>query len=181
MSAEPASAPLVVLVGPPGSGKSSVARALGELLGVPVRDTDADVVAAAGKEISDIFLDDGEAAFRALEQQAVGAALAEHTGVLALGGGAVLDPRTEVELAGHTVVFLDVTIADAAPRIGLNTARPLLIGNPRAQWTKLMEHRRPIYQRVATHRVPTDGRGVREVAEQVAELLGYPGRPQDQR
>jgi shikimate kinase len=165
--------PVAVIVGPPGSGKSTIARELAGRLGVAARDTDDDVVATAGKAIADIFVDEGEPAFRELERRAVEAALAGHDGVLALGGGAVLDPRTEALLAGHRVVFLDVHIADAARRIGFNRERPLLLGNPRAQWTKLMEFRRPIYERVATVRVPTDGLTPAEVTDAVlAELAG---------
>lgn len=167
--------PVAVLVGPPGSGKSTVAAELADRLGVAARDTDADVEATAGRRIADIFVDDGEPAFRELERQAVERALAEHDGVLALGGGAVLDPRTEALLAGHRVVFLDVAIADAARRIGFNQQRPLLLGNPRAQWTKLMTDRRPVYERVATVRVATDGRTPAEVADAIlAELPELP-------
>lgn len=162
--------PRIVLVGPPGSGKSTVGLALGERWQLAVRDTDADVEAVAGKRISDIFVEDGEPAFRALETAAVERALAEHDGVLALGGGAVLDPRTQEGLAaytaaGGTVVFLDVSLADAAPRVGFNTSRPLLLGNPRAQWQALMEARRPVYEAVSTVRVLTDGRRPADVAE----------------
>jgi shikimate kinase len=163
--------PRVVLVGPPGSGKTTVARELAERLGVAWRDTDADVEAAAGRTIADIFVDDGEPAFRELERQAVATALETHDGVLALGGGAVLDPRTEAQLAGYRVVFLDVRIADAARRIGFNRERPLLLGNPRAKWTALMEARRPVYERIASVHVETDGRTAAEVADAVlAEL-----------
>ncbi len=163
--------PLVVVVGPMGSGKSTVGRILARRLGVVLRDTDADVEVRAGKSVSDIFVDDGEPVFRDLERQAVVAALGEHPGVLALGGGAVMDPLTEEALRGHTVVFLDVQVTDAARRIGLNRDRPLLLGNPRAQWLRIMERRRPVYQRVSTAVVPTDGRTPEEVAEAVlAEL-----------
>lgn len=170
------SRPLAVLIGPPGAGKTTIAQALAERLDVAVRDTDEDVVAVAGRSVADIFVQDGEPHFRELEHTAVSTALAEHEGVLALGGGAVLDPRTQEELRGHTVVFLDVRIADAAPRIGLNRDRPLLIGNPRAQWTMMMDHRRPIYTELATHRIATDGLTPEEVTEAVLTALGRSGQ-----
>lgn len=176
MSPARAGLPVVVLVGPPGSGKSTVARALAKRLGVAARDTDADVEQVAGKSISDVFVEDGEAHFRDLERAAVAAALAEHEGVLALGGGAVLDPRTQEELAryvadGGTVVFLDVSLAHAAPRVGFNTARPLLLGNPRAQWQALMAARRPVYTQVSTLTVDTNTLRPRQVAATIAEAL----------
>lgn len=163
--------PLCVIVGPPGAGKSTVAGILGHRLGVPVRDTDADVERVAGKRVADIFIDDGEPAFRDLERAAVATALAEHDGILALGGGAVTDPLTEAALAGHAVVFLDVQISDAARRIGFNRDRPLLVGNPRARWMTLMEGRRPIYERVAAVTVATDGRTPDQVADEIVEAL----------
>ncbi|HRW19513.1 MAG TPA: shikimate kinase [Dermatophilaceae bacterium] len=164
--------PLVVLTGPPGSGKTATGAELAALLGVDLHDTDAAVEQTAGRSIADIFADDGEATFRALERAAVSAALVERTGVVSLGGGAVLDPATQAELAGHRVVFLDVTIADAAKRIGLDRSRPLLAINPRQQWTALMAARRPVYQAVATLRVDTAGRTPRQVAEEIVDRLG---------
>jgi shikimate kinase len=168
--------PRVVLIGPPGSGKSTVAIALGERWQLEVRDTDADVEATAGKAIAEIFVEDGEPVFRALERDAVRAAVAEHDGVLALGGGAVLDDSTQELLTaygagGGTVVFLDVTLAHAAPRVGFNQARPLLLGNPRAQWQALMEARRPVYERLATVRVLTDGHRPADVAGLIEQEL----------
>lgn len=118
------SVPLIVLVGPMGSGKSTVGGLLAERLGVPYRDTDADIVASQGREISDIFVDEGEPYFRELERQAVRAALAEHPGVLALGGGAILDDSTRELLAGLPVVYLSLDVEEAVRRVGLNQARP---------------------------------------------------------
>ncbi|WP_418276785.1 shikimate kinase [Isoptericola jiangsuensis] len=164
--------PRVVLTGPPGSGKTTVGRILADLLQVPFRDTDSDVERSAGKPVADIFLDDGEPHFRALEREAVTTALATHGGVLALGGGAVMDPLTQDALTGYAsdggvVVFLDVSLAGAAPRVGFNQARPLLVGNPRARWAELMAARRPTYDRLATLRVTSDDRTARQVADQI--------------
>ena len=159
--------PRLILVGPPGSGKSTAARLVAERLGTTWRDTDDDVERAAGATISDIFVDHGEATFRELESTAVTTAVVEHDGVLAVGGGAVLDPGNRNQLAGRTVVFLDVSITDAAKRIGFNRDRPLLLGNPRAQWVRLMEARRPLYEQVASFTVSTDGKSPDEVADEV--------------
>lgn len=150
--------PVVVLVGPMGSGKSTVGGLLAERLGVPYRDTDADIVAAQGREISDIFVDEGEPYFRELERQAVAAAVAEHTGVLALGGGAVLDEGTRGLLAGLPVAYLSMDVEEAVRRVGLGAARPLLAVNPRRQWRELMDARRPLYTEVARVVVATDDR-----------------------
>ncbi|MEF2525653.1 MULTISPECIES: shikimate kinase [Streptomyces] len=163
--------PLVVLVGPMGSGKSTVGRLLADRLGVPYRDTDADIVAAEGRAIADIFVDEGEPHFRELERQAVAAAVAEHTGVLALGGGAVLDADTRALLAGLPVAYLSMDVEEAVRRVGLGAARPLLAVNPRRQWRELMEARRPLYTEVARVEVATDARTPEEVAQAVLDAL----------
>ncbi|MGW9439568.1 shikimate kinase [Streptomyces sp. NPDC055607] len=163
--------PLVVLVGPMGSGKSTVGALLAERLGASYRDTDADIVAAEGREISDIFVEDGEEHFRALERAAVARAVAEHEGVLALGGGAVLDAGTRGLLAGLPVAYLSMDVEEAVRRVGLNTARPLLAVNPRRQWRELMEVRRHLYNEVARAVVATDDRTPEEVADAVLSAL----------
>ncbi|MFF9663570.1 MULTISPECIES: shikimate kinase [Streptomyces] len=163
--------PRLVLTGPMGVGKSTVGRLLAERLGVGYRDTDDDIVAAEGRAVSDIFVEDGEPAFRALEKEAVRQALASHDGVLALGGGAVLDPDTRALLAGERVVYLSMDVEEAVRRTGLGAARPLLAVNPRKQWRELMEARRHLYEETATAVVPTDGRTPEEVAEAVLDAL----------
>ena len=167
---EPAPGPRVVLVGPPAAGKTTVGRLLAERLGVDFVDTDDLVVAAAGKPVGDIFVDDGEEAFRALEAAAVARAL-ERDGVLALGGGAVLAAQTRARLAGHPVVLLAASVPTSAGRVGLNRDRPLLLGNPRQQLRALLEARLPLYREVATAAVDTDGRTPDEVADAVLALL----------
>ncbi|ARP69273.1 shikimate kinase [Streptomyces sp. MUSC 125] len=163
--------PVVVLVGPMGVGKSTVGQLLAGRLGVGYRDTDDDIVAEQGRAIAEIFVDEGEAAFRAAEKRAVRVALAEHPGVLALGGGAVLDADTRALLAGRRVVYLSMEVGEAVRRTGLDVARPLLAVNPRKQWRELMEARRHLYEEVATAVVPTDGRTPEEVTQAVLDAL----------
>ncbi|MER8085223.1 shikimate kinase [Streptomyces sp. NPDC087532] len=173
------SGPLIVLVGPMGVGKSTVGELLADRLGTTYRDTDADVVATAGKPIPEIFYDEGEEHFRELERQAVRAAVAEHTGVLSLGGGAVLDDTTRALLADHPVVYLSMDVEEAVKRVGLNTARPLLAVNPRRQWRELMDARRHLYTEVARATVATDERTPEEVAQAVLDALELPERTDD--
>jgi shikimate kinase len=160
--------PLAVLIGPPGAGKSTVGSLLAGLLGVAFRDTDNDVESAAGKPVADIFVQDGEPAFRALERAAVAAALREHPGVLALGGGAVLDPQAQRLLGGKTVIYLETGLHTLAHRNGLDRPRPLLIGNPRAQLKVLLDDRLPVYQSLATLTVQTDDYAPGEIADEIA-------------
>lgn len=167
--------PRVVVVGPPGAGKSTVGSLLAQRLGVPFRDTDNDVERTTGRAISDIFATDGEEAFREWEEAAVEAALAEHPGVLALGGGSVLSERTRKRLAGHTVAFLSVGLAEGARRTGLSTARPLLAGlNPRATFKALLDARTPLYREVATVELATDHETPEHLVQQILALLNAP-------
>ncbi len=163
--------PDVVLVGAPGSGKTTVGAALAERLGVALRDTDADAERAAGATITEIFVDEGEEGFRQRERAAVSLALAEHTGVLALGGGAVEEAHTRQALLGCKVVWLQVSANEAAKRTGISGPRPLLLGNVRTQWLGLLRRREPLYAEVADHVVATDGRTPEQIADEIVVLL----------
>lgn len=166
----------MVLVGPPGAGKSTVGRLLSDRLGVDFTDIDDLIVARAGRSISDIFITDGEPAFRDLEEAEVAHALARRNGVLALGGGAVLSGQTRARLRGRCVVFLSVGMAEGVRRTGLSTARPLLAGvNPRATFAALLDARLPLYREVAVVEVPTDGRKPAQVVEDVLTATGAVG------
>jgi shikimate kinase len=169
------SGPVAILIGPPGAGKSTVGPLLAERLGVGFLETDEQVETTAGKPVADIFIEDGEATFRALEREAVARAVAIHDGVLGLGGGAILDPRTRELLARQQVVYLATGFAAAAKRVGMDTPRPLLIGNPRAKLKELLEQRLPIYEELARITVTTDGRAPDEIAaELAAQIAGLP-------
>nr|WP_112277061.1 shikimate kinase [Lentzea terrae] len=160
--------PRYVVVGPPGAGKTTISQLLAARLGLPFRDVDDDIVALAGKPISDVFTDDGEPVFRAMEEEAVAKALVEHEGVLALGGGAVLSAATRERLREHTVVFLNVGMAEGVRRTGLSSARPLLSGvNPRATFKALLDARLPLYREVATIEVLTDALDPEQVTDAV--------------
>ena len=167
----------VVLIGPPGAGKSAVGPLLADRLGVEFRDTDADVGAAAGKPVSDIFIENGEEAFRALEREAAASALAEHGplrtrgGVLALGSGAVLDDGIRHLLAGLPVVYLAAGFGTVARRIGLDRPRVAIPGNPRGRLRAMLDERAAIYQRLAAVTVPTDDLDPDELAEQIAARI----------
>jgi shikimate kinase len=163
--------PVCVFVGMMGAGKTTVGEMVAARLGVPFHDVDAGIEASAGKPIPEIFIDDGEEHFRTLEQAAVADALSGFDGVLAVGGGAILADETRKRLAGHTVVYLSVEVADAIKRVGLGAGRPMLAMNPRATLRHLLDQRRPMYEEVATVIVRTDGRTPDEVADEVVAAL----------
>jgi len=168
--------PVVVLVGPPGSGKSTVARRLADRLTVVHRDTDHDVETGAGRSVPQIFADRGEAVFRAMETDALYTALRTHDGVLSLGGGAPLAPYNQELLAEYTaagglVVFLDVRPDVAVARMGDTHGRPLLEGDPRARFVELMTTRRDIYEKVATLHLDTSEHTPDDVVDLVVAHL----------
>jgi shikimate kinase len=167
--------PVCVLVGMMGAGKTTVGQLVADRLGVPFKDVDGDIEATAGKSIQDIFVDDGEEHFRALERAAVAESLDGFAGVLALGGGAILADETRKRLADHTVVYLSVEVADAIKRVGLGVGRPMLAMNPRATLRHLLDQRRPLYEEAATVVVYTDGRTPDEVVDDVVAALSRLG------
>ena len=162
----------VVLIGPPGAGKSTIGKILAQKMQRDFIDTDHLIEETTGKKIADIFLIDGEVEFRRIERDVVLASIKKEGYVISLGGGSVLDSEVETALSKMgEVIFLDVSISNAAPRVGFNRERPLLLGNPRQQWISLMEKRRPIYERIATRRISTDNRKAHEVVEELLPEL----------
>ncbi|MCO8277905.1 shikimate kinase [Actinoplanes sp. TRM 88003] len=164
-------APRAVFVGAPGAGKSTIGLLTAELLETEFADADTIIEGRAGKPIPEIFIDDGEDTFRALERETIATALEEFDGILALGGGAILHDGTRELLRKHTVVYLSVDLSDAVKRVGLGAGRPLLAINPRATLKYLLDQRRPLYAEVATYTIKTDGREPDEIATEAAALL----------
>jgi shikimate kinase len=165
--------PKIVLIGPPGCGKSTVGRGLSHELQLSFSDTDSMIEDREKSSISDIFTEQGEGYFRAIEEEVVAQALSTENGVLSLGGGAILSEATQELLrnSGSEIVFLDVSITGAAPRIGFNRDRPLLIDNPRARWVALMAQRRHIYESLATHVINTDDKSPNETVDSLRKEL----------
>ena len=165
--------PNLIIIGPPGAGKSSVGRQLGKVMQIPFSDTDKIIEERTGKKIAEIFLEDGEPIFREIEREVVLAEIAKEDGILALGGGSILDSEVDKELSKlkSRVIYLEVSISNAAPRVGFNKDRPLLAVNPRQQWMALMEKRRPIYERLAGHKVSTDNKKPSEVVKEIQGLI----------
>lgn len=163
----------LVLIGAPGSGKSTVGKALAHHLGIPFVDTDQLIEEKTGKKITDIFVIDGEEVFRALEHETLKEVLDLETAVISLGGGAPIPGASQeiIRTSNSIVIFLDVSLATAAPRVGFNRDRPLLLGNPRAQWQALSDQRRPIYEDLATHAIKVDDMDVEAIVGVIEELI----------
>lgn len=163
----------VVLIGPPGAGKTTIGKALAKEIATEFIDSDSEIERITGKKISDIFVEEGEAVFRKTEVEIVTALLDGFEGVIALGGGAPINTQIQEALTGveYPVIFIDVSISQAAKRIGFNKDRPLLLINPRQQWMNLMSERRPIYEKLASQTVNSDSQKPHEVAKLISEKL----------
>ena len=163
----------ILLIGPPGAGKSTVGQALANKLVIDFIDTDRVIENETGKTITDIFVVDGEPHFRALELQTLKNVLTLESGVISLGGGAPIsqDAQEAIEQSNSHTVFLDVSLATAAPRVGFNRDRPLLLGNPRAQWQALSDNRRPIYEKLADDAIKVDDMNVDQIVAEIVKNL----------
>jgi shikimate kinase len=159
----------IILIGPPGAGKSTIGHSLAKKMKVKFADTDALIEAQLDKKISDRFVDLGEPVFRTEELIVLAEVLQSDNGVVSLGGGAPISAQAQELLrnSGATVIFLDISLGKAAARVGFNRDRPLLLGNPRAQWNELMSSRRPIYESLATAVIPVDDRSVNEICADI--------------
>ena len=155
----------IVLIGAPGSGKSTVGVALAAHLQWPFVDTDALIELKESKKITDLFVENGEEYFRSVEFSVLQEVLQEESAVISLGGGSPISESAQdvLQLSDSMIVFLDVSLSTAAPRVGFNRDRPLLLGNPRAQWQALSDQRRPIYEKLATQSIKVDDMTVDEI------------------
>lgn len=162
----------IIIIGPPGAGKTTIGKLLANDLELDFIDTDSEIERQTGKEISDIFLDEGETGFRKIEREIVIKSLKEEDVVISLGGGSILDSEVEGLLRNEPqVVYLEVSISNAAPRVGFNAERPLLLANPRQQWLKLFEERRELYEALGRYRINTDNRKPKETVAEIQERL----------
>ena len=163
----------ILLIGPPGAGKSTVGQALANKLAIDFIDTDQVIENEAGKTITDIFVVDGEPHFRALELHTLKTVLILESAVISLGGGAPIsqDAQEAIEQSHSHTVFLDVSLATAAPRVGFNRDRPLLLGNPRAQWQALSDNRRPTYEKLADDAIKVDDMNIDQIVAEIVKNL----------
>jgi shikimate kinase len=163
----------ILLIGPPGAGKSTIGVALAKELSIDFIDTDQEIERETGKAITDIFVVDGEPRFRAIELEKLKTVLTLESGVISLGGGAPISEEAQeaIEQSNSHTVFLDVSLATAAPRVGFNRDRPLLLGNPRAQWQALSDNRRPIYEKLADDAIKVDDMSVDQIVDEIKKNL----------
>jgi len=166
-------APRAIFIGPMGSGKSTIGKAVASALGLPFRDTDSIIEEREEMPVSQIFIDKGEDYFRTVEKKVLRDELLNDGSILALGGGAPIsvDAQSALKVSSAPVIYLDISLASVAPRIGFNRDRPLLLHNPRGQWQTLMEVRRPIYESIANVVIDVNGKSQKQIVEEVLGAL----------
>jgi shikimate kinase len=166
-------APRLVLIGPMGAGKTTVGREIAKELNCDFADTDELIEADQGKSVSEIFVEDGEPHFRLVEESVVIDALIEQSGILSLGGGAVMNDEVQKSLKSSSAkkIFLDISLAAVSPRVGFDNARPLLMVNPRQKWSELMNHRRPTYESLADLSIDVSDKSVSEICSEIIGSL----------
>jgi len=163
-----------ILIGPPGSGKSSVGKALSRELSTSFADTDELIVEREGKSIPEIFAQEGESGFREIEAKVVVEALGANIGVLALGGGSILssEVREEIKRSQAEVILLRVGLTNVLARISGKSDRPLVSQNPQEQWLAIINEREPYYSDLATLEISTDNKKPYEVARELMIRMG---------
>jgi shikimate kinase len=156
-----------------GSGKSTIGKAVASALELPFRDTDSIIEELEQLPVSQIFIDKGEEYFRAIEKKVLRDELLSDGSILALGGGAPIsvDAQSALKVSSAPVIYLDISLANVAPRIGFNRDRPLLLHNPRGQWQTLMEVRRPIYESIANIIIDVNGKTQKKIVEEALGAL----------
>ena len=166
-------APRAIFIGPMGSGKSTIGKAVASALGLPFRDTDSIIEEREEMPVSQIFIDKGEDYFRTVEKKVLRDELLNDGSILALGGGAPIsvDAQSALKVSSAPVIYLDISLASVAPRIGFNRDRPLLLHNPRGQWQTLMKVRRPIYESIANVVIDVNGKSQKQIVEEALGAL----------
>lgn len=163
--------PRVVLVGPPGAGKSTIGRRLARAMNLPLVDSDDLIAKGEGKPTGEVYSDLGEERFREVEAEYVARSLASG-GVVSLGGGAVLSESTRKLLQAHNVVWIDVSVEEGVRRTSGNDSRTVLkAADPEAHYRALLETREPFYREVAMHRVRTDSRPPQRLVAEILALI----------
>lgn len=156
-----------------GSGKTTIGKLIATRLDLPFRDTDQVIEEDSGKSVSEIFLEDGEDSFRAIEKSVLRKELLSDDTILALGGGAPMsiDAQSALRAIASPVIYFDISLSSVAPRIGFNRDRPLLLNNPRGQWELLMQERRPIYESIADTVIDVNGKSEMDIVDEILMVI----------
>ena len=156
-----------------GSGKTTIGKLIATRLNLAFRDTDQIIEGVSGKSVSEIFLEDGEDSFRAIEKSVLRKELLSDDTILALGGGAPMsiDAQSALRAIASPVIYFDISLSSVAPRIGFNRDRPLLLNNPRGQWELLMQERRPIYESIADTVIDVNAKSEQDIVDEILVVI----------